>query len=280
MKSVIQSIVLAFVGTLFFTNSFAQYYYKDILSNKDLLVEMAKYKEQKIRTISVKSFEEDGTASEGFFLEKKISKNFRTVETLSRSYMSSPSMLTANFNSQGLLERTSDSSDIAVRSSNYSYSDKGQLLAIYSSARSSDDDFLNEITEAHLYEYDANGLLLKMYRIKNNADTTLILFSADEKGNVSIEKDTKSGSKYFYYYDTKNRLTDVAHANDFQQNMYPDYMFEYNAAGQITQMVNTEEGANKYYFTWKYSYADGLRIKEKCYSKEKRLLGSVDYEYK
>ncbi len=280
MKSAIKSSVLAFIGFFFLTDSFAQYYYKDIVSNKELLVEMAKYKEQKIRTVSVKSFEEDGSSSEGFFLEKKISKNYRTVETLSRSYMSSPSMLTANFNSSGLLERTSDSSDIAVRSSNYTYNDKGQLLAIFSSARSSDDDFLNEITEAHIYEYDEKGTVTKMYRIKNSVDTILILFSTDEKGNISIEKDTKSGSKYFYYYDTKNRLTDIAHANDFQQNLYPDYMFEYNAAGQITQMVNTEEGANKYYFIWKYAYSDGLRIKEKCYNKEKRLMGSVEYEYK
>ncbi|MGF2412505.1 MAG: hypothetical protein ACQUYJ_09270, partial [Ferruginibacter sp.] len=79
--------------------------------------------------------------------------------------------------------------------------------------------------------------------------------------------------------DTKNRITDVVRLNQFNQKMLPDYMFEYNNAGLITQMTTTEEGGS-YYFIWKYSYENGLRTKEKCYSKERRLMGSIEYEYK
>ncbi|MBK9533501.1 MAG: hypothetical protein IPO42_17265 [Chitinophagaceae bacterium] len=118
-----------------------------------------------------------------------------------------------------------------------------------------------------------------MYRIKNGRDTSLILFSPDEKNNVSIEKDTKSGTTYYYYYDSKNRLTDVVHMNPFTQKMLPDYVFEYNNAGLITQMTSTEEGGS-YYYIWKYTYSNGLRVREKCYSKERRLLGTIEYEYK
>jgi hypothetical protein len=44
-------------------------------------------------------------------------------------------------------------------------------------------------------------------------------------------------------------------------------------------MINTEEGGS-YYFIWKYLYENELRVKEKCYSKEKRLMGTIEYEYK
>jgi hypothetical protein len=44
-------------------------------------------------------------------------------------------------------------------------------------------------------------------------------------------------------------------------------------------MTATEEGGS-YYFIWKYTYADGLRIKESCFSKERRLMGTIEYEYK
>lgn len=258
----------------------AQYYYQDIYSNQALLTEMAKLKEQKIRTITVKSFEDDGSESEGFFLEKKIAKNYASMETFSRSYMSAASVLTTRFNKLGLLENTTDSSDIVVRSSSYTYNEKKQLTGVVSSIRSSDDDFVTEILEEHIYLYNEKGILMKMHKVKNKVDTTEILFSTDEKNNVAIEKDTKTGSKYYYYYDGKNRLTEIAHSNDFMQGIYPDYQFEYNNAGLITQMINTEEGANKYYFIWKYTYSDGLRTREKCYSKERRLMGTIEYEYK
>ena len=58
-----------------FTN--AQYYYKDIISNKQITADLNAYKENKIRKISVKSFEDNGIESEGFFCEKKISKNYK-----------------------------------------------------------------------------------------------------------------------------------------------------------------------------------------------------------
>ena len=59
----------------------------------------------------------------------------------------------------------------------------------------------------------------------------------------------------------------------------PDFLFEYNSAGQVTQMITTEEGISNNYFTWKKTYNDGLRIIEKCFSKEKELLGYFEFEY-
>jgi len=61
--------------------------------------------------------------------------------------------------------------------------------------------------------------------------------------------------------------------------MRPDYVFEYNASGLMIQMTASEEGINNYYI-WKYVYENGLRVREKCYSKERRLMGTIEYEYK
>jgi hypothetical protein len=257
----------------------AQYYYKDLLTNRQVSAEMAILREQKIRNISISSFEDDGSPSDGFFCEKRISKNYTAVEMRTKSNVTGASTFTSAYNDNGLLLQTFDSSDISSNTIVFVYDDKNRIKNIHSVVRSSDDDFTNEITEDHIYTYTEKGIPSKMLRIKNNTDTTVILFSADEKGNVSIEKNSKTGDSYYYYYDNRNRLTDVVHRSPYNQQMLPDYMFEYNAAGLITQMTSTEEGGS-YYYIWKYTYENGLRIREKCFSKEKRLMGTIEYEYK
>jgi hypothetical protein len=264
-------------ATVFTAN--AQYYYKDILSNKQLIAEMAQLKEQKVRAVSLKSFEDDGSPSDGFFCEKKISKNYSTVETLTKSYVTGSSEFISTFNEKGLLTKTVDSSDISSSTSVYAYNDNNAISSIVSTAHSSDDDFKNEIREEHIYYYNEKSLPVKMIRVKNFGDSTIFLFSTDDNNNIAIEKNTKTGDTYYYYYDGKNRITDVVRLNKFNQKMLPDYIFEYNNAGLITQMTTTEEGGS-YYYIWKYTYENGLRIKEKCFSKERRLMGTIEYEYK
>ena len=275
-------IKTVFASAVIFVFSFsasAQYYYKDILSNNQLIAEMAQLREQKIKSISLKSFEDDGSPSEGFFCEKKINRNYTAVETLTKSNVTGASEFTSTFNDKALLLQTLDSSDISSSTSTYTYTGSNKIKSIVSIIRSSDDDFKNEIREDHIYEYNDKDLPVKMTRIKNNTDSTSFVFSTDDNNNVSIEKNTKTGDTYYYYYDNKNRITDVVRMNQFNQKMLPDYIFEYNNAGLIAQMTTTEEGGS-YYFIWRYTYDNGLRIREKCYSKEKRLMGTIEYEYK
>ncbi len=261
-------------------SSFAQYYYKDILSNNQLMTDMAAYKLNKVKLINIKSFEDDGSPSEGFFCQKRFSKDYGKAELFTRSNISGASLLTSTFNNKGQLLRTHDSSAISVTSNLYAYDEKGRIHSITSTVRSQDDDFRNEIIEQHIYAYNEQDKPLQMTRVKNKRDSTTILFALDEQGNPGIEKDTKSGAKFYYYYDAKKRLTDIVQANDLKSGLVPDYMFEYNnSAGLLSQMTTTEEGGN-YYFVWKYTYDNGLRVKEKCFSKERRLMGSIEYEYK
>ena len=256
----------------------AQYYYKDILSNKQITADLTAYKENKIRKINIKSFEDNGIESEGFFCEKKISKNYKSSELFTRSNFSYASLFNANYDDAGRLLNTYDSSTLSVTEIKYRYNSNNQIANILSSIQAIGEDFNNGVTEEHIYNYEKD-ILTSMLKIKNKTDTTTILFTTDEHGNITLEKDIKNAAKYYYYYDNKNRLTDIVPETEFTKTLKPDYMFEYNNAGLLTQMTAVEEGSS-HYFIWKYSYDNGLRTKERCISDERKLIGTIEYEYK
>lgn len=256
----------------------AQYYYKDLISNGQVVADMKAYKENKIKKIVLKSFEDNGSESNGFFCEKKLNKDYTKAELYTRADISAASLFTSTFDKDGKLLNTYDSSLLSATQIIYSYNSDNLISRINSTVRSSDEDFGNEIKEDHFYKYE-NGKPSKITRVKNGRDTTDILLALDDKGNVAIEKDTKNGTKFFYYYDAKNRLTDIVQANEYSQNAKPNYIFEYNTAGLITQMTAVEEGSKSYY-VWKYSYDNNLRIKERCFTDERKLMGSIEYVYK
>ena len=261
-----------------FVGAHAQYYYKDLVSNAQVVADMRAYKENKIKKIVLKSFEDNGVESNGFFCEKKFSKDYSKSDLYTRADISAASLFTSTFDKNGKLLNTYDSSLLSVTQIVYNYNSDNLISSIVSIVRSTDEDFANEIKEEHFYKYE-NGKPLKITRVKNGTDSTDILFALDDKGNVAIEKDSKSGTKFYYYYDSKNRLTDIVQENEYSKNAKPDYIFEYNNAGLITQMTSIEEGSKSFY-VWKYSYENGLRVKERCFTDERKLMGSIEYQYK
>lgn len=274
--------IIFFSCIIFFlslTTASAQYFYKDIWTNQQLTKEFTSLKNENIRTISVKSFEDDGEPSEGFFCERKIDRNFTKSEMVSRSNITQQSLLVSYYNEKGWIVKTVDSTQTSLAQSEYEYDNKGRLIMVTNFAKANDEQ--NGITETHQYIYNAAGRPEKMIRKKNNADVSTINFTTDDKGNVIEESEILNGRKgkeYFYYYDDKNRLTDVVHYNARAKRLLPDYMFEYNQLSQIKQMISTDDSN---YFIWKYTYNDQrLRESEKCFSKSKRLLGTIQYEYK
>jgi hypothetical protein len=260
--------------------SHAQYYYNDILRNKNLHSEIDTLKSKKIRKIIVHSFESDKTESEGFFCEKKISKNYLEMETKTRSRQSGKSIMTANYNESGNIVRSYDSTEFAASSTNYEYDATGKISAITFSASSNDDDFRTSHLEQHLYSYDPKGHPEKMFLVKNNKDTTEILFTLDAAMNVTDEIEKKVGGlHYYYYYDGNKRLTDIVKFNAIRKKLLPDFTFDYDEDGFVSQMIATEEGVSGNYVTWKYIYNNGLKIIEKCFDANNKLLGYVEYEY-
>jgi len=271
----------------------AQSYYKDIVINKQLIAEMALLKEQKIRTVKVKSFDREEEPSIGFFCEKKIKRDYSQFETITQSYATPTSTLTTYFDKKGQLVQSVDSTDISVGFTNYAYDGNGNLTSLESGSRSSDEDYTVDATETHLYYYNDKNQPVKLIKLKNNKDSVVVNFVLDEKGNVIEEKDTRTNQSYYYYYDTKNRLTDVVYFNTSLRKLLPVMMFEYNGLNQVTQMMTAEEGS-VFYYTWRYTYENGLKIREKCYYNKKgdplireggyvgqrNLQGIIEYEYK
>jgi hypothetical protein len=291
MRYLLFIVLLSFFGQ----QSMAQYYYKDIVINKQLMAEMALLKEQKIHTISVTSFDREDEPSIGFFCEKKLNKNYSKFETVTKSYATPGSILTSYFNNKGQLEESIDSTEISVGYSKYNYDNNGNLISIESGSRSSDEDYSVDATETHRYFYNNQNQLQQMVKLKNNKDSVVINFILDEKGNVIEEKNTLTKQTYYYYYDSKNRLTDIVYFNNSLRKLLPVTMFEYNGLSQVTQMMAAEEGS-LFYYTWKYTYENGLKLREKCYYNKKgdpliregsggyagpkNLQGIIEYEYK
>jgi hypothetical protein len=270
------SVLLALMGMAF--SGKAQYFYKDIVSNRQVVNDMAAYRENKVKSFKVNSFEANGEQSDGFYCEKRLAKDYRSSAFFTKSDMAGNSILENYFDASGRLLKTYDSSGISVSSSQYFYDQQGRIEKIISAARSRDDDYLNELIEEHIYSYNPEGYPLSMLKVKNRTDSLVVYFSLDERNNVAIEKDSRSGAKYYYYYDEKNRLTDVVHANEYRQKLVADYIFEYNATGQISSMTTTEDGGNNS-FIWKYDYASQLRIKERLFTRDGKLMGKIEYDY-
>ena len=258
----------------------AQYYYKDIWNPQHIIKEMAILKHENIRTVSIKSFEDNGEPSQGFFCEKRIDKDYSLAQTVTRSNVTNQSLLTSHFNPKGLIIRTTDSTVSSLNRTEYNYDNNDRIIEVKTFTKADDD--AGGVEESRSYSYNASGKVEKMVRKKNMVQLSTVNFKVDEKGNVIEEEEILTngqGKKYFYYYDDNNRLTDVVNYNERANRLLPDYMYEYNGLGQITQMITTETGSSNY-FIWKYTYNDQkLRETERCLSKETRLLGSVQYHY-
>lgn len=272
----------ALAVSLFFAASAAnaQYFYKDIVNNAELTKSITLYKENKVRKVSVTSIEPDGTPSEGFFCEKTINKKCTQISFFSRSNFTPASLFVSDFSEDGYLIHSSDSSQLSVTNTNYEYDAQKRVSKITSVMKSLDDDFMTEQKEEHIYQYTHKGVPERMFLVNNSKDTVLILFAANDDGLIETEMNTQDGSYYYYYYDSNKRLTDITLSSDLRPKPVPQYIFQYNQQGNISQMTTVEEG-NKDFTVWKYKYENGMVVSEKCYGKRgAEIMGSLEYEYK
>lgn len=258
----------------------AQYYYKDIVVTAQISAGYQILRANNVTEVRIApSADPTVPAGPAVSLRQTVYPGQNMVVTYTKTPETGESWLKAYYNQGGALITTVDSTvDLTTRSV-YAYDAAGRLASISSSTI-----FKNEAsgTEIHQWSWNAAGKPARMVKIKNGNDTTYVSFEADEKGNAGEEKVSRnrlSLGSTFYYYDDKDRLTDVARYSKKADRILPEYMFEYNDANQITQMVIVPEGSNEYQ-TWKYAYnARGLKQQEVCYSRQKQLLGKVEYVY-
>ena len=258
----------------------AQYYYRDLVAPVATSQQLQQYREQKVKSVQVSSFEGNGAPAEGFSVQQTINPAYTQITTLTKSSLAGESQLKTFYDNSGRVLRTIDTTDGSSSTSEYTYNQSGQVTTITNTSVSAGQSREKEV---HLWYYNADGKPERMIKIKNNIDTTFISFVIDDKGNIAEETSVRKGKAlpgFYYYYDDKNRITDIVRYNTRVKKLLPDYMFEYNNQGQLRSMIIVPEGSDDYQ-RWVYQYDEtGLKIKETCLNKRKQVIGRVEYSYK
>ncbi|MGC4039087.1 MAG: hypothetical protein QM764_24220 [Chitinophagaceae bacterium] len=259
----------------------SQYYYKDIIGTGETNNLLKSYIGNNVLSVSLKSFEADGTVSDNFQVGQFVDKANKTMRTSSLSGVTEESVLNSWFDENARVIKTSDTSGISMNTTIYSYNNTGQLVSI----KSTSIDSLKTTTETedHQWTYNDKGKPAQMLRIINNTDTTIIKFQYDESGNITQEtpfKKGKAGDPVYYYYDGKNQITDIVRYNYKLKKLIPDYMFEYSDQGQVIQKITVPSNKASQYLIWRYQYdSKGLKAREACFNKDKQLTGKIEYTY-
>ena len=229
--------------------------------------------------VMLTSYDADDTKSDNFLVMQEFIPSTRILKTTTKTGDADPSELFSWVNEKGNVIRTLDSSITYVSTTVYQYDDLGNLLSL--SSLSYDSSKKNPIKEEHIWQYES-GKIKRMLRIKNGSDTSFVEFKFDDNGNIIEEAEVKKGTRgepVYYYYDRQNRLTDVVRYNVKARKLLPEYMFEYSPANQVIQKITVPSNSDKY-LIWRYQFnAQGLKIKEAIYDKDRDLMGKVEYEY-
>lgn len=267
-------LVFAFVLT---GNLYSQHYYKDLVLTGDLVKKRALYQSNKVRLVNINSFDNRDQPIEKFSCNQTVSGS--EIKTVTTDPLTGTSENTSVFNEKGQLIKSTDTSEGNRTITTYGYNPAGKMT-IVTSQSFSPGQFTSR--EQHYWSYDNNGKPQTMVKVKNGTDTTHIEFVLDDKGNVVEEKSRINGllqPTIYYYYDLDNRLSDIVRYNTRAKRMLPDYMFEYNEQGQLRTMLTPMQNMGDYQ-KWYYSYDEkGLKKKDECYSKEKMLIGRIEYQY-
>lgn len=264
------------------TQTKAQYYYNDILGNKQAKDNYARLKQNNIKKVTVTTTDPNGEPTEGFAILQEINARKNEMNTSTQSALSPTSILYTKYALSGYPANTTDSTEAAVSVTSYNYqTDNPENLSAISSATHEPEQQSIKFFEHRQYVF--NGAQPKaMLRVKNGKDSLRVKFVPDEHGWIGEEQWTEKGKRtetYYYYYDAKGNLTDIARYSKKARRLLPDYTFEYDEAGHIGQMTAFVNGTNQYRI-WRYTYdSRGLKIKEVVFNKDKQAEGKVIYNY-
>jgi len=264
---------------LFYFAANSQYYYKDIVAAADITRLMNIYTANNIQKITAKGITPEGSLSSDFSEVGEVNGTTLKVTTNNNKAFST---LKFNFNDRGQLVNSVDSAINVKSTSTYTYDVNGKIISISNSATDADSSGDFSQTEVHQYIYK-DGKLDKMWRIINKKDSLEVRFGTDEHGNVIEERNFRRGvlaDPVYYYYDDRNRLTDIVRFNYKANRLLPDYLFEYDDNDRVIQKITTTSGNNLGYLTWRYLFNEkGLKTKEALFNKDKQLQGRIDYSY-
>lgn len=258
----------------------AQYYLQDMVQAGKTAANFAAMKNAGVKKMTAAGFDADGSIMQGFLLEQELDVRENTLTTVSQSDFTGKSKVITGFFPDGKPEKSTETSGSFTSISRYSYRTDGKLEQLMITGSDTLQNF--SVTEVHRYAYDVNGKVSEMWRLKNGTDSTRVVFITAENGLPGEEQWWKGNRKtetWYYYYNDKGQLTDVARYNPRARRILPDFLFEYNVKGQLIQQTTIPSGSNQYRI-WKYQYdSRGLKIRESISNKNKLQEGYITYNY-
>ncbi len=271
--------LLTLVCFTFLAEGYSQYYFNDVLATQVSNDQYKLIRANKIKKVTALSYEPDNTVAEGFKLEQEISLDGKKI-ILNAITSGGKQETTTNQYDLNRLKRTQSISNRIDSRTEYTYTEKGLLQKIVFTSK--DTALKSGTSEAHEYTYNETGLPVSMLRIKNGKDTMTVEFIKDEQGLIAEERWKIKGREietYYYYYDAKKQLTDIVRFNSRLKKFLPDYLYEYDAFGRVSQMTQVSLSSASY-IVWKYTYNDkGFKTEETGLDKEKNIVGKMVYTY-
>ena len=272
MKKVIILVTLVLILSQV---AFSQFYYSDILLNKQGNANYLNLKNNKVKKIVINNESKE----DGVTIKQVFKDSWNTLITEAQLSIGISNTSTQYYENNLIVKKEEDIKNVNS-TINYFYKEKGKLVQINS--KSIDTSVNKSFEENHIFSYDSQGILDKMFKIKNNSDTTFITFLKDEKNNVIEENwlfKNKLIETYYYYYNNQNLLTDIVKFNLKVNRMLPEFLFEYSINNALVQLTQIPFGSSNY-FIWKYTYNEKqLKEKEIGFNKQSEKIGEMFYNY-
>jgi YD repeat-containing protein len=277
--------ILLLIAIMIGMYAHSQYYYNDIVGTRETNRQMQTYLAQKVRTVAAIGIDQRGVKATDFSEYQELKENGRALKATTIANLNK-TVIYSRFDEQGRVISMTDSSTALNSITTYSYDAAGRISRVQNTVRDSANDF-NQV-ETHDWIYSADGKPKKMWRLISNSqllvtDSLEIRFVTDEDGNPGEERTFRNGHEtgyVYYYFDDKNRLSDIVRFNTKLKKLLPDLMFEYDDQDRVIQKIMAVSNVLMGHFTWRYIYNDkGLKTKEALFDKDKMLTGRIDYSY-
>jgi YD repeat-containing protein len=264
----------------------AQYYYNDIIGTQETNRQMQTYLANKVKTVTATGYTPQGSKATDFAEVQEIMDNGKTLK-ISRNTELTHSSFYNRFDAQTRLISIIDTSFGIQNTTSYEYDAAGRIIAIQNTVKDPATDI--NMVELHRWLYTKEGKVEKMWRTINGADSLEIRFTGDENGNPGEERTFRSGYEtdmLYYYFDEKNRITDIVRYNKKAKKLLPDLIISYDDDNRIIQRITSTPGDNLRsttwvgYIIWRYIYnGQGLKTKEALFNNEQELTGKIEYSY-
>ena len=271
-----------FIAILFAVISFsaqAQYYFNDLVAARDITRQMKTYVENKVKKVVATGFDPQGQKTTDFSEIQEVLDNGRTLKITNQDPLLT--ITTYRFDNSGKLISVTDSTSDVVSTTQYAYDGNNRIISVQNTMKDSTNDF-NQV-EIHKWAYSSGNQPTTMWRTINNSDSLEVRYIPDENGNPGEERTFKRSIEtgvLFYYFDDKNRITDIVRYNKKANRLLPDYMFEYDETDRVIQKITTTSSLSLGYLIWRYVFNEkGLKTKEALFNKEKEMTGKIEYGY-